>query len=323
MTTPQTPIHSGYGPAATAADIVKGLDLSGRIAIVTGGSNGLGLETTRALANAGATVVVPARDTARANAALAGIPNVEVHPMELTDPASIDTFAATVLAAHPTIHILINNAGLMMPPLMRDSRGYESQFSTNHLGHFQLTGRLWPALKAARGARVVALSSRGHQFSGVDFEDWNFLTRAYDPRIAYGQSKTANALFAVGLDSRGQGDGVRAFSVHPGGIITDLSKYMPKEALAKSGYLDAEGKPIIDPERNMKSPAQGAATAVWCAVSPELNGMGGVYCENSDIAPALPADSTELLGVRPWATDAVAADRLWTLSEELTGVRFP
>ncbi len=323
MTTPQTPIHSGYGPAATAADIVKGLDLSGRIAIVTGGSNGLGLETTRALANAGATVVVPARDTARANAALAGIPNVEVHPMELTDPASIDTFAATVLAAHPTIHILINNAGLMMPPLMRDSRGYESQFSTNHLGHFQLTGRLWPALKAARGARVVALSSRGHQFSGVDFEDWNFLTRAYDPRIAYGQSKTANALFAVGLDSRGQGDGVRAFSVHPGGIITDLSKYMPKEALAKSGYLDAEGKPIIDPERNMKSPTQGAATAVWCAVSPELNGMGGVYCENSDIAPALPADSTELLGVRPWATDPVAADRLWTLSEELTGVRFP
>ncbi len=323
MTTPQTPIHSGYGPAATAADIVKGLDLSGRVAIVTGGSNGLGLETTRALANAGATVVVPARDTARANAALAGIPNVEVHPMELTDPASIDTFAATVLAAHPTIHILINNAGLMMPPLMRDSRGYESQFSTNHLGHFQLTGRLWPALKAARGARVVALSSRGHQFSGVDFEDWNFLTRAYDPRIAYGQSKTANALFAVGLDSRGQGDGVRAFSVHPGGIITDLSKYMPKEALAKSGYLDAEGKPIIDPERNMKSPAQGAATAVWCAVSPELNGMGGVYCENSDIAPALPADSTELLGVRPWATDPVAADRLWTLSEELTGVRFP
>ena len=323
MTTPQTPIHSGYGPAATAADIVKGLDLSGRVAIVTGGSNGLGLETTRALANAGATVVVPARDTARANAALAGIPNVEVHPMELTDPVSIDTFAATVLAAHPTIHILINNAGLMMPPLMRDSRGYESQFSTNHLGHFQLTGRLWPALKAARGARVVALSSRGHQFSGVDFEDWNFLTRAYDPRIAYGQSKTANALFVVGLDSRGQGDGVRAFSVHPGGIITDLSKYMPKEALAKSGYLDAEGKPIIDPERNMKSPAQGAATAVWCAVSPELNGMGGVYCENSDIAPALPADSTELLGVRPWATDPVAADRLWTLSEKLTGVSFP
>ena len=323
MTTPQTPIHSGFGPAATAADIVKGVNLSGKVAVVTGGSNGLGLETTRALASAGATVVVPARDTAKAAAALSGIANVELHPMELTDPASIDAFAATVLAAHPAIHILINNAGLMMPPLMRDGRGYESQFSTNQLGHFQLTGRLWPALKAAHGARVVALSSRGHQFAGVDFDDWNFTTRPYDPRVAYGQSKTANALFAVGLDKRGQGDGVRAFSVHPGGIITDLSKYMPKEALAKSGYLDADGKPIIDPERNMKSPAQGAATAVWCATSPQLIGMGGVYCENSDIAPGLAADSTELLGVRPWAMDPVAADKLWILSEKLTGVRFP
>jgi len=323
LTTPQTPIHSSFGAASTAAEIVKDLDLTGKIAVVTGGSNGLGLETTRALAGVGATVVVPARDVAKATAALAGISNVEVYPMELTDPASIDALATTVLAAHSVLHILINNAGLMTPPLMRDARGYESQFSTNHLGHFQLTGRLWPALKAAHGARVVALSSRGHQFAAVDFDDWNFERHPYDPRRAYGQSKTANALFAVALDARGQRDGVRAFSVHPGGVITDLTKYMSKEALAKSGHLDAEGRPIIDPERNMKSPEQGAATAVWCAVSAELDGMGGVYCENCDIAPALAADSPELLGVRPWATDPAAADRLWTLSEQLTGVTFP
>jgi NAD(P)-dependent dehydrogenase (short-subunit alcohol dehydrogenase family) len=243
--------------------------------------------------------------------------------MELMDPASIDRFAAEVLAAHPEVHFLINNAGIMANPLTRDARGYESQFSTNHLGHFQLTGRLWPALQAAHGARVVSLSSRGHQFAPVDFDDWNFELRAYEPHAAYGQSKTANALFALGLDRRGEASGVRAFSVHPGGVITELVKFLPKEALDKSGYLDTEGRPIIDPERNMKTPAQGAATAVWCATSAQLDGMGGVYCENCDIAPALPAGSTDLLGVRPWATDPVAADRLWTLSETLTGVTFP
>jgi NAD(P)-dependent dehydrogenase (short-subunit alcohol dehydrogenase family) len=323
MPTPQTPIHSGYGAATTAAEIVRGQDLGGKIAVVTGGSNGMGLEITRALAGAGAKVVVPARDTAKAAAALAGIPNVELHPMELMDPASIDAFAARVLADHPAVHILILNAGLMVPPLMRDSRGYESQFSTNHLGHFQLTGRLWPALQAAQGARVVAVSSRGHQYGQIDFDDPNFERRPYDPRLAYGQSKTANALFALALDVRGQGDGVRAFSVHPGGVITELAKYIPKDVLDKTGYLDADGKPIIDPDRNMKSPAQGAATAVWCATSPQLNGMGGVYCENCDISQALPADATDELGIRPWAMDPVTANRLWTLSEQLTGIAFP
>ncbi len=323
MTTAQMPIHSAFGAASTAADIVAGRDLSGQVAVVTGGSNGLGLEVTRALAGAGATVVVPARDLDKAQAAIAGIARVKLHPMELMDPASIDRFAAEVLAAHPKLYYLINNAGIMANPETRDARGFESQFSTNHLGHFQLTGRLWPALRAAGGARVVELSSRGHQRGPFDFDDWNFVKHAYDAHQAYGQSKTANALFALELDRRGAAFGVRAFSVHPGGIITELTKFMPKEALAASGYVDAAGKPIIDPERNMKSPAQGAATAVWCALSPELNGMGGVYCENCDIAPLLPDDSTDLLGVRSWAVDPVAAERLWALSGELTGVRFP
>jgi len=323
MTTQQVPIHSGFGAASTAAEVIKGLDLSGKVAVVTGGSNGLGLEVTKAFSRAGATVVIPARDLAKAEAAVAGIDRIELHPMELMDAPSIDRFASEVVATHPKVHFLINNAGIMANPLARDARGYESQFSTNHLGHFHLTGRLWPALKAAGGARVVSLSSRGHQRAGIDFDDWNFERRSYDPRVAYAQSKTANALFALELDRAGHDSGVRAFSVHPGGIITELTKFMSKEDLANSGHFDAEGKPIIDPERNMKSPAQGAATAVWCATSPQLDGMGGVYCENCDISLALPADSAELLGVRPWAMDPVAAERLWALSERLTGVTFP
>lgn len=321
MLTPQAPIGSGFGAASTALEIVRGIDLSGKIAIVTGGSAGMGLEITRALLAAGVEVVVPARDLDKARRNLDGLA-VEVLPMDLMDAASIDAFAATFLAAHPRLDILIENAGTMYNPLTRDARGNESQFSTNHLGHFQLAGRLWPALLAAGDARVVVVSSRGHQFGQVDFDDPNFEHRDYDRGQAYGQSKTANALFAVGLDARGKDHGIRAFSCHPGGVITELTRFMSAEQLSASGFIDAEGKPVIDPDRNMKTPEQGAATAVWCATSPQLVGMGGVYCENCDIARLLPADSPDPLGVRPWATDPALADRLWTLSEKLTGVRF-
>ena len=167
---------------------------------------------------------------------------------------------------------------------------------------------------------MVALSSYGHRRAGVDFHDPNFLFREYDPWIAYGQSKTADALFAVALDSIGQRQGVRAFSVHPGGIATDLIRHMSQAEIDASHIIDKSGKPIIDPQNNKKTPQQGAATTVWCATSPQLHGMGGVYCQDCDIAPALPTDdSTELLGVRPRATDPVAAGRLWQLSEQLTG----
>jgi NAD(P)-dependent dehydrogenase (short-subunit alcohol dehydrogenase family) len=208
----------------------------------------------------------------------------------------------------------------MAPPLIRDARGYESQFSTNHLGHFQLAARLWPALAQAQGARVVSLSSYGHRRSGVDFDDWNFEQRAYDRWIAYGQSKTANALFAVAADARGAPRGVRAFSVHPGGIATDLIRNMSAEELDASGIRDAAGQPVIDPERNMKTPEQGAATSVWCATSPQLDGLGGVYCVDCDIAPEIPGDSPAVRGVRPWASNPDLAERLWRLSEQLTGV---
>lgn len=320
MLTPQAPIRSGFGAGSTAGAVIKGIDLTGKVAVVTGGYSGIGFETVRTLRSAGARVFAPARDLTKARKVFGDEPEVLVSAMDLLDPASIDQFADRVLSSIGALHILVNNAGVMAPPLMRDARGYESQFAANHLGHFQLTCRLWPALVHAQRARVVALSSYGHRRAGVDFHDPNFLRRQYDPWIAYGQSKTANSLFAVALDSIGQGQGVRAFAVHPGGIATALIRHMSKAEIDASKIIDKDGKPIIDPENNKKTPQQGAATSVWCATSPQLDGMGGVYCADCDIAAALSSDdSTELHGVRPRAVDPVAAGRLWQLSEQLTG----
>lgn len=320
--TPQRPIGSGFGAATTAAEVIRGIDLSGKTAIVTGGYSGIGLETTRTLVSAGAKVVVAGRDPSTANDALAAIPGAIAETLDLMDPVSIDAFASRFVVSGQTLHILVNNAGIMANPLRRDARGYESQLSTNHLGHFQLTARLWPALRQAKGARVVSLSSVGHRRAPVNIEDPNFERREYDRWIAYGQSKSANALFAVGLDTIGEPHDIRAFSVHPGGVITDLIRYMSTEEVRAYGVLDERGKPVIDPERNMKTPEQGAATSVWCATSRQLEGLGGVYCENCDIAIPVPGDSTELRGVRPWAMDREFAVELWNLSEKLTGIRF-
>ncbi|MBP2301964.1 SDR family NAD(P)-dependent oxidoreductase [Azospirillum picis] len=333
MSTPQTPIRSGFGRTSTADDVIAGIDLSGRTAVVTGGYSGLGLETVRVFLAAGARVIVPARDVERARRALASHPTAEVWPMDLLAPESIDAFAERFLAEHTPLHILVNNAGIMaLPELTRDTRGHELQFATNHLGHFQLALRLWPALKSAHGARVVALSSLGHRFSRVVFEDVDFHQRTYNPFSAYGQSKTANALFAVELDRRGAPDGVRAFAVHPGGIVeTNLGKHIDPTMLRDLGAVDSEGKAIIDPDRGFKTPAMGAATQVWCATSPALATEGGVYCEDCDIAVVLaPPDGDYVLGdtlgqggVFPHAIDPAAAERLWMLSETLTGMRLP
>ena len=311
MTTKQAPIHSGYSATTTAREVIGERRLDGVNAIVTGGYSGVGLETTSALVDAGATVIVPARTPDKARAALAGFDRVEVDSLDLIDPQSIDAFATRFLVSGRPLHILVNNAGIMAPPLTRDARGFESQLATNHLGHFQLTARLWPALQKAQGARVIALSSRGHRASAFDFDDPNFQRRPYDKWIAYGQSKTANALFALALDVRGEPDGIRAFSVHPGGVVTELMRFMPEDEV-RSAIRGAEG---IEP---LKSPEQGAATSIWCATSPQLNGMGGVYCENCDIAEAVPADFAGASGVRPWASDPVLAERLWVLSEVWT-----
>jgi NAD(P)-dependent dehydrogenase (short-subunit alcohol dehydrogenase family) len=321
MPTPQAPIGSGFGPATTASDVIRGCDLTNKVAIVTGGYADIGFETTRAFLSAGAKVIVPARDHEKATNALRYMPGAVVEALDLMDPGSIDAFAGRFLDSEQALHIPVNNAGVMANSLTRDARGYESQFATNHLGHFQLTARLRPALRQAEGARVVSVSSRGHRRAGVDFDDPNFERREYDRWVAYGQSKTANALFAVALDAKAEPHGVRAFSVHPGGVITDLSRYMSAEELRAYGALDEDGRPVTDPAQNKKTPEQGATTSVWCATSRQLERLGGVYCENCDIAIPVPADSTEQLGVRPCAIDPDFADRLWRLSERLTGVR--
>jgi len=331
MTTPQTPLGSGFGAASTTLDVIRGIDLTGRLAIVTGGYAGLGLETARTLASAGARVIVPARDPGRARAAIAAIGGgIEVGAMDLTDPVSIDAFARAIVRSGLALDILVNSAGIMASPVPeRDGRGNELQFSTNHLGHFQLALRLWPALARAGGARVVSVSSLGHRLSDVDRDDVNFERRAYNGWTAYGQSKTANVLFAVELDRRGRGHGIRAFSLHPGGIVTGLSRHIPVEQLKQAGHLDADGEPVIDPGRDMKSVPQGAATQVWCATSPRLAGAGGVFCIDSDIAvveeTGAPHDAggPRNRGVAPYAIDPEAARRLWDLSERLTGARLP
>ena len=208
MPTPQAPIGSGFGAASTATEVIAGRDLTGKTAVVTGGYSGVGLETVRAFRSVGAKILVPAGDMAKANANLADMLDVHLETMDLLDPGSIDAFADQFLRDNKRLHILVNNAGIMAPPLTRDARGYESQFSANHLGHFHLTCRLWAALVAAAGARVVALSSYAHRRAGVvDFNDPNFEHREYDAWIGYGQSKTADALFAVALDSIGQRQG--------------------------------------------------------------------------------------------------------------------
>ncbi len=322
MPSKQAPLHSGFGPHSTALETLGNADLTGKIAIVTGGASGIGLETTRALTQAGAVVIVPARDPDRAREALASVPRAEVGKLDLMDPASIDAFAKTFLDSGRPLHLLINNAGIMAAPLTRDARGYESHFSANHLGQFQLTARLWPALTQARGARVVTLSSGAHRQAAVDFDDPNFERRAYDKWKAYAQSKTANMLFTVALDRKGEPLGIRAFAVHPGRIETNLQRFIPLEELQARGLRNAKGEIPAEQRGLYKTTQQGAATTVWCAVSPLLDGMGGVYCENADIAQAVPADHKPLDGVLPWAIDGAAAERLWVLSEQLTGVRF-
>lgn len=319
MTTLQQPIASPFDAASTAADVMAGVDLSGRLAIVTGGYSGLGLVTAKCLADAGAQVIVPARDIERAHAALVGVKNVEVQPMDLSRPDAIQAFCADVVGRGHPVSLLINCAGVMASPLRRDAAGHESQFSTNHLGHYRLTCGLWPALRASGDARVVAVSSRGHQIAGVDFDDIDFNRRAYDKWNAYGQSKTANALFAVALDLRGREQGVRAFSLHPGQILTDLGRHLSRDEIAAFDVLDENGQQKIAPELGLKTLEQGAATGLWCATSSALNGQGGVYCEDCNIA-TLNRPETGRKGVAQWAVDAEYAERLWRLSEQWTAM---
>lgn len=313
MTTPQQKIGSGFGARSTADDVLSGIDLTGSTAIVTGGYSGLGLETTRALAEAGARVVVPARRRAVAQEAVEGIDGVETDDLDLSDLESVRGFAQRFLDSGRNIDIVINNAGVMACPETRVGPGWEAQFATNHLGHFALINHLWPAI-ARGGARVISVSSGAHGITGMRWDDVQF-ERGYDRWQAYGQAKTANVLFAVQLDALGRDAGVRAFALHPGSILTPLQRHLAQADMVDAGWIDEKGLPI-DP--TFKTPGQGAATQVWAATSPQLAGMGGVYCEDCDIAE--PADDSADCGVHAHATDLEQAVRLWALSAELTGV---
>ncbi|MEV7979614.1 SDR family NAD(P)-dependent oxidoreductase [Streptomyces sp. NPDC086519] len=313
-TTPQHKIGSGFGADSTADDVVAGLDLHGRLAIVTGGYSGIGLETTRALTEAGARVVVPARRAETAREALAGLDGVEVDELDLGDLESVRGFAERFLASGRTVDFMIDSAGIMACPETRVGPGWEAQFATNHLGHFALVNRLWPAVEPG-GARVVSVSSRAHHFSGIRWDDVQW-RRGYDKWQAYGQAKTANVLFAVHLDRLGQDSGVRAFALHPGGIMTPLQRHIPREEKIERGWMDEQGNMLE--VAGLKTPEQGAATQTWAATSAQLAGLGGVYLEDCDIAE--PAVEGEPTGVKSWAVDPEQAARLWDLSAELTGV---
>jgi NAD(P)-dependent dehydrogenase (short-subunit alcohol dehydrogenase family) len=313
MTAAQQPIGSGFGAESTAAEVIAGIDLTDRLAVVTGGYSGIGLGTTRALARAGAHVVVPARRPEVATDALAAVDGVEVDQLDLGDLDSVEGFADRFLASHRSIDLMIDNAGIMACPETRVGPGWEAQFATNHLGHFALVNRLWPAI-ADGGARVVSVSSIGHRRTGIRWDDVQF-EHGYDKWVAYGQAKSANVLFAVHLDALGAPHGVRAFALHPGGIMTPLQRHLTTDEMVAMGWIDEAGTPLA----RFKSVEQGAATTVWAATSAQLDGLGGVYCEDCDVAEVNDQD-TPRRGVRTWAIDPDEATRLWDLSAQLAGV---
>ncbi|MCE7067051.1 SDR family NAD(P)-dependent oxidoreductase [Dyadobacter sp. CY326] len=318
----QKPIQSGFSATSTANDVIKGIDLTGKIAIVTGGYTGIGLETTKTLANAGATVIVPARSIDKAKENLKDIARVEIEEMDLMEPDSINAFATKFLASDRPLHLLINNAGIMFVPLRRNSRGIESQLATNYLATFQLTARLWGALKKANGARVINISSQGHQFAPFNFEDPNFETQEYQTLQAYGQSKTAVNLFSLELDNRAKAFGIRAYAVHPGNIWgTELVREAPLEILQQFGFYDDKGNIIPEVIESLKTIPQGAATTIWCATSPSLADIGGVYCEDVNIAELAEGQGFST-GVKPYSLDETSAKRLWQFTEDMTGVSF-
>lgn len=324
MITDQHPLPTPFTASSTATDVLAGVDLTGRNVIVTGGHSRLGRETSRALSAAGADVTVASRDTSRASAAVAGIPGVHVEPLDLTDPASIDDFAARWTASGRPLHALVNNAAMLFTPDRRlDARGNELSFSTSHLGHFRLTRALLPALLEARGARVLNVTSGAARFGQIRWDDLTF-AHGYDPVTAYGQSKRANVLFTVELDRRYADQGVRAFAAHPG-VIVGPGPHDPR-ALAsyrEQGLVDDQGVTVIDPEVGKKTVEQGAATLVFGAASPLLDGVGGVYLKDSDVAvvddqvrpltaDSIPSDANSAM------LDAADARRLWEVSEALT-----
>ncbi|WP_127112162.1 oxidoreductase [Shimia sediminis] len=316
----QVPTVSGFHAKSTGREVIKDTDLAGKTAIVTGGYSGLGLETVRALAEKGVKVIVPVRSPEKAREALSDVAgHVVTAPLDLGDMASVQGFAGSMVSELSQLDLLINNAGIMACPKARVGPGWESQFGVNHMGHFALTKALMPLLSATEGARVISLSSTGHKISDILWNDIQYDNTDYDKWQAYGQAKTANALFANALSRRLKDTGGLAFSVHPGGIFTPLQRHLPKEEMIALGWLDASGEPSELAKQGFKTPEQGCSTTLWAATSSKLSGKAGVYCEDCDIAaPTDPESPTaRFFGVNAHACDDESAERLWNISEGL------
>jgi NAD(P)-dependent dehydrogenase (short-subunit alcohol dehydrogenase family) len=316
------------GRTATAAEMIAGHDLTGKVAIVTGGCGGVGYETVKALAGAGARIVIAGRDPAKGADAVSrvraatGNQSIVFDQLDLSSLAVVQTWARKYAAGGEPLHILVNNAAVMWPPAQRTADGFESHLAINHLAHFALTLGLLPCLEAAGDARVICLSSSAHRRSDIHYEDPNYDRRPYDPAEAYGQSKTANALFAVGLSARFAGSHLTANAVMPGAIRTGLMRHLSQDEFRARGWIDTEGN---DLREGWKTPEQGAATTIWAVVAPELEGVTGKYLEDCAIATPLVRADRPLGGhydpqgqlrdrYQPYALDPGNAERLWTLS---------
>ena len=314
----QVPVGSGFHAKSTASEVLSGIDLTGKNIVLTGGYSGIGIEAVRALAAAGASVTVPARRPDVAAEALGNISgDISVAPMDLGEIASVNAFASDYVATGRALDILINNAGIMACPEARVGPGWERQFGVNHLGHMQLALGLLPAMEKANGARMVCLASTAHIITDVHWDDPHFTSHDYDKWQAYGQAKSANALFALGADMKWKDKGIRAFSVHPGGIFTPLQRHLTDEEMVVLGWKNADGSVPPAVAAMFKTPEQGASTEVWAATSPKLDGLGGVYCEDCDIAKLAGEDSQRWEHAREWICDDEKANRLWDMSETM------
>ena len=313
----QKPVNSGFGAKSEPNEILEGIDLTGKVAMVTGGYSGIGLETVRGLRDSGARVIVPARRTDVAKSELSGVVEEnDIIEMDLADPDSVMNFVNEFNSSGISLDILINNAAVMACPQMQTKEGWDLQFAVNHIGHFILTKGLLPRLAKSGEARIVTLSSTGHKLSGIQWDDIHF-DKSYDKWKAYGQSKTAASLLAVEVNTRMKDEGIKTFSVHPGGIFTPLQRHLEKEEMIALGWLGEDGELSEMAAANFKTPTQGAGTSLWCATSPMLNDISGVYCENCDVAERQEeGPMARYIGVNDWAIDTDEASKLWDLTEQ-------
>ena len=316
---------NNFNDTTTTNDVLNGIDLNGKRVLITGGASGLGAETARALAAKGAEVIIAARDMKKAQSvkdaiiASTGNANIHLETLELASLAKIRTFAEQIIAKYDSLNIVINNAGIMACPQGKTEDGFELQFGSNHIGHFYMTCLIMPAILRGAPARIVSLSSLGHRTSPVVFDDIHFENRDYEKWSSYGQSKTANALFAVALHKRLAAKGVEVYAVHPGVIETNLARHMSAEDIA------AMRARVSNPEtkQRIKSVEQGAATSVYAATAPALTGKGGVYLEDCNIAKEVADDDMASVdGIRRYAIDPANAEKLWAASEEMVGQKF-